>query len=509
MILKTLLMALAIATLAIAQAPAPTTAPSTTAKSRFNEAGFIVSRMDVANAFLVLERALHDYPLAETDRARVHRESDRIAGLFFLNQFSPAVRGLHELADSISPDAPRSVEAKLARALRLRLAPPVAQSDQRMGLRIKISPMYAVEMDRPVKLKLQILPDAQRQPPVLDQEITVETNGLTPVLTLKQPTGVTGKYRVDLVAPDGFRWTVANWHVAERPMDLQRVFNNNRLAVTANPTEQLAQARGAVSARNILLSDRPVETEAVRFFCDPNQLASELDHEIAQLEAGKDPFVNRAGDYWRSVYLGDFQTPVRVYAPEAVTRSGKPAPLVIALHGAGGEEGTFFDAYGLGELKRQADNHGFIVVAPRVEIAKHAPDPVNALVRAISFDYAIDTKRIFAIGHSTGAVTAQSWADLAGNQLAAVVQIAGASEFTGQRGRPPTLLLGGELDLIFPPDRLQAFADKAKQRDLRVQMRRVPSAGHTLIVGEVLPETIDWLMSHGVPTTAPATAPGR
>jgi len=247
-----------------------------------------------------------------------------------------------------------------------------------------------------------------------------------------------------------------------------------------------------------------VETEAARFFVDPNQLVAEVDQEIGQIEAGKDPFVNRAGDYWRTVYLGDFQVPVRIYAPESVTKSGKPAPLVIALHGAGGEEGMFFDAYGLGEIQRQADKHGFIVVAPRVEIAKRAPDAVNALVRAMSFDYSIDPKRVYAIGHSMGAVTAQAWADQTGNPLAAVVQIAGASEFNGAPARAPTLLIGGDLDLIFPPDRLQAFVDKATQRGLRVQMRRVPNAGHTLIVGEVLPEAIDWLMSHGVATTAPA-----
>ncbi|CAN5435135.1 hypothetical protein BH09PLA1_BH09PLA1_03600 [soil metagenome] len=490
------LIVLAIGSLSLAQAPPadPATATNTSGKSRFNEAGFIVTRMDVANAFLSLEKALNERPMPDDQRARVHREFDRITGLFFLLKYSAAVQGLNELTDSIARPAATSIEAKLARALRVRLASAVAQTDQRIGLRIKISPMYSIAMEKPAHLKLEITREGERLP-VLQQDFTVETNGLTPVMTMRQPTGEAGKYRVEIVAPNGFRSFAAMWFVADRPMELLRTFNEKRLRATAQSGEAMAQARVAVDARNALLSDRPSETDAARFFANQSRLASELDFEIGEIEAGSDPFVNRAGDYWRAIYLGDVPVPVRIYVPQRVIDDGKPAPLVIVLHGASGDEGMFFEAYGLGEIKRQADQHGFIVVSPRVDIVKRAADPVNAIVKALSFDYSIDPKRVYAIGHSTGALLAQSWAYSSGGGLAAVVQFSGAAEFTGAQDRPPTLLIGGELDLIFPPDRLQAFADKAKQRGLRVEFRQIKDSGHTLIVGEKLPNAIDWLMS--------------
>lgn len=482
--------------LVCAQQTQPATT-STGAPSKFNEAGFIVTRVDVAQALLGFERMLHDYRIRDAEqRARVNREFDRLTGLYFLFQYSPAVRGLHELTDQIDPNPPRTIEAKLARAMRVRLAPPIAQPDRRMGLRVKISPMYAVTMDQPAKLRLQIIRDGQANP-ILDEPFAVESNGLAPILTLKQPSIDVGGYRVDLVAPDGWRTTATRWYVADRPLDMLRTLNHNRLTVTIRGNEQLYQARAAVAARNDLLTDRPTEAEAARYFIDPIELAGELDQEIAQIENQKDPFVNRAGDYWRTVYLGEFQVPLRIYAPKSVTdNGGKPVAMIIALHGSGAEEGMFFDAYGLGEIKRLADRFGFIVVAPRVDIVRRAPDAVAGLVKAMSYDYAIDTKRVYAIGHSLGALTAQSWANAsAGSGLAAVVQIAGAGEFQGDKNRPRTLVIGGELDLVFAPDRLKKLCDDARLRGLRVELRAIPNSGHTLIVGDVLPDAVNWLLN--------------
>ena len=43
----------------------------------------------------------------------------------------------------------------------------------------------------------------------------------------------------------------------------------------------------------------------------------------------------------------------------------KPAPLLVALHGMGGDENSMFDSYSNGLLKREAERVGFIVACPK------------------------------------------------------------------------------------------------------------------------------------------------
>lgn len=42
-----------------------------------------------------------------------------------------------------------------------------------------------------------------------------------------------------------------------------------------------------------------------------------------------------------------------------------PRPLLVVLHGAGGDENMFPEAYGAGIIKRIAEKHGLLVASPR------------------------------------------------------------------------------------------------------------------------------------------------
>ena len=53
------------------------------------------------------------------------------------------------------------------------------------------------------------------------------------------------------------------------------------------------------------------------------------------------------------------------YGPRGAAK-GKPLPLVIALHGAGGSENMFFDAYGNGKIVDLCRKRGWLLVAPRL-----------------------------------------------------------------------------------------------------------------------------------------------
>ena len=58
----------------------------------------------------------------------------------------------------------------------------------------------------------------------------------------------------------------------------------------------------------------------------------------------------------------DGEVPYRLYRPKSI--GNRPAPAVVALHGAGADETAFLEAYGAGRIRRLADSLGFIVVTP-------------------------------------------------------------------------------------------------------------------------------------------------
>ena len=81
-------------------------------------------------------------------------------------------------------------------------------------------------------------------------------------------------------------------------------------------------------------------------------------------KGGKDPFKGKTGDFERHYLLEGANEimPYRVYVPKGYAAS-KATPLVIALHGLGANEDSFFDVYS--QLPPQlAEKHGFLMAAP-------------------------------------------------------------------------------------------------------------------------------------------------
>jgi predicted esterase len=263
----------------------------------------------------------------------------------------------------------------------------------------------------------------------------------------------------------------------------------NRLAPQDEPL-QLALA--AAKARAALLVNQLSTTDSAQFFCDRPRLAKDLIREIELLEKGEDPYRRRLGDWWRSLPLEKGALPMRVYAPFAATQD-KPVPLVIVLHGAGGDENMFFDAYGAGVIKTLADQHGFLAVAPRVGL-NLSDATIERLVTALRYQYAIDTQSIFLVGHSMGAGAAFALASANPSRYRAVACLAG-----GPRGKaeklPPLLVIAGALDPLANANSLEKGCLALKEAGHAVTFERREDSGHTLLVTEVLPATITWLFS--------------
>ncbi|MEO7521755.1 MAG: hypothetical protein ABIW79_08065, partial [Gemmatimonas sp.] len=85
---------------------------------------------------------------------------------------------------------------------------------------------------------------------------------------------------------------------------------------------------------------------------------------LASVQSGKDPFTGRTGDMERHYRLDAANEimPYRLYIPSKYNAK-QGAPLIIALHGLGATEDSFFESYGPTFLQL-AEASGYIVAAP-------------------------------------------------------------------------------------------------------------------------------------------------
>jgi hypothetical protein len=198
-----------------------------------------------------------------------------------------------------------------------------------------------------------------------------------------------------------------------------------------------------------------------------------------------------------SVMLGGSAVKVMVHVPTGFTG---PRPVIVALHGAGGDERMFFTAYGAGRLREIADRVGAVVVTPNTMQlglrAERFPELLDALERRT----AIDRSRVYVVGHSMGAGITARLASLHPTRIRAVACIAGPCG-APVAGDPPRLVVAGSLDPLAPPARLRPppGTDSAL-----VSYREATGWGHTLLVGHVLEDTIRWLLSHRTAGSPPA-----
>ena len=481
----------------------PTTAP---ASRRLP----LITREDLATAYIRAERAVRDHPPRDPrTRAAAHRAMDRAAYQFFTADHSGAIRTMNELADALrlgrdiavdadqqphpttGPARPPDVRS-VVNAIRVRVSPRVANIHRPSIFNVRLSSLYPIEIARPIDLRLLVREDKPDGKIVFEQPLQLRGDAALPSVSSKQPAAEPGRYRVVLTGKAGEEIDVAKWYVVDRSLDVQRAANERRLFEVKQDNFRQFQALVACRGRNALLTDRPTEVESSQFLIDPTTLLPEVSAEVEALRKGEDPYAGRLGDYWRAIPCGAMQVPSRVYVPKQAN-AGQPMPLVIILHGAGGDENAWFDATAAGEIKRLADRHGFIVVAPNTYWVMPNPNGLKGIVETMAVDYAIDPARIYVIGHSLGAMAAAGMATRAPDGLAGVVLIAGGS-IPPNSAICPTLLIAAELDPLFPPHKLEGAAAEAKQAGLPVEFRLMRESGHALVAGEVLPEAVEWLL---------------
>jgi predicted esterase len=200
----------------------------------------------------------------------------------------------------------------------------------------------------------------------------------------------------------------------------------------------------------------------------------------------------RTGQFWLTIPTGTASTPVRLFVPDAA-KAGKPLPLVVALHGAGGSENLFFDAYGYGLIARLAQERGWLVVAPRAGWLFDGPPPVPAIIDELAKLYPVDKQRIYLVGHSMGAMQGVTLAQESPGRYAAIAVLGAGGSVTKPAAFKdlPVFIGCGREDFLLGGAKGLAESLK-KAAATRVAFKEYPGVEHLLIVQEALPEVVQF-----------------
>jgi predicted esterase len=204
------------------------------------------------------------------------------------------------------------------------------------------------------------------------------------------------------------------------------------------------------------------------------------------LDAGRDPFAGTRGDFrraYRSPVDGTLQ-PYRIFIPDGYDGT-RPVPLLIALHGAGGDENDFFEDFPQAPLQPEVQRHGFILVCPKGRDPHSgyrgpAGQDVFDVLAEVRREYRIDDRRIYLMGHSMGAYATWRLAVEHPDLFAALGPIAGGGDPKDmvKIRHIPQYVVHGASDQTVPVAQSRAMVAAARQAGAEVVYVEAPGAGH-------------------------------
>ena len=312
--------------------------------------------------------------------------------------------------------------------------------------------------------------------------------------------GSTGPIGISLLCQDGIEIPIGQIYLYSQPLSKQRQSQNAQLEKAAPLPPELTRPASRFADRNAQLRDFRHPSRLDDHLLDRSLLANQLDEELTALKSGIDPYENATGDRWFLIHCAQGKLPYRIYAPKTLINKSQdsPLPVIIALHGMGGNEHLFPDGYGGGSIKTLADEHGFLLVSPRTYELAQSADYLDALLEDVANMYSIDHDRVYLLGHSLGAMTTMTLAAQRPGDIAAICAIAGDGRIPENATIPPTLAYLAENDWMVPAKAAEERIEQAQRAGTDIRSHLVPTAGHVLIVHMVLPDAIAWLMSQGV-----------
>jgi predicted esterase len=473
-------------------------------------------RLDLGRAYMRFERTLARHPPEEKRVADLNRAFDALTADFFMGNAGTAITKLEALTRSIAPmvgdlDPERidllgsELEAVREKSGRLRVtlkSAGAAAAAERLEPALVEFRTWREEVGLFEQLALDVKS--------ISRPLSVASTSAARSIEFTELEMIEGAYDAELGCPP-VQWSAQRrgWFVGVEKQRLPipepfietpgLVARRDEIAGILSAIEPdgppLEVALASCRARAALLTAAALKTSTYLIGRNVHALAAQVHREAHALARGEDPYRRLCGDTWRVVRVGADDLPVRVFAPERGDPE-KPLPLFVLFHGMGGDENMFFDGYGAGRIRTLAEERGFLCVAPRGSLRPFSAEAFDALVRALVFDYAIDTKRIYVVGHSLGAASAFELAVSRADRIAGAVCIAGGPSTAEPTALAPLLVVAGEIDPLVAAKPLIARGKRLAQSGFSVDCRTVPNQGHTLVVAATLPTVVDWLLAH-------------
>lgn len=238
---------------------------------------------------------------------------------------------------------------------------------------------------------------------------------------------------------------------------------------------------------------------------------------VAAAKGGKDPFKGRTGDFERHYLLQGANEimPYRVYVPKKYDAS-KPAPLVIALHGLGANEDSFFDSYS--QLAPQlAERYGMLLAAPLgyrrdgfygstamggADVAsrrrsEYSEKDVLEVVRLMKAAYNVDDSRIALMGHSMGAIGTWALGSKYPAMWSALVAFAGTGAPALAAGMKdlPQFVVHGDADNTVNVSGSRNMVEALRKLKANVTYLEVVGGSHTDVVAPNLEIAFQFMVS--------------
>ena len=440
-----------------------------------------ITRADLAASYLRFEQAMEAKPPGESSLRSISQAFDSATIAFFTGRNATAIEAIDSQTRLLT-GTPLD-EADLWR-FKVRVKPSIVQSDKPFIVTTSILRMYGETSSRLIEVKLR---HTRMVKEISLGAIQTGIPGFAS-LSIESITLPEGQYEVT-VSSGGFSMTAGHvFACKELPSTANARFEREIEALPEGADSLLVDA---VKSRIELLKDEPSEGNSAEFLANPIKLMESIEKQIESLKQGKDPFAEGQGDFWIRL-RGSTAFPVRIYVPN--TKATK-LPVVIALHGMGGDENMFLEAYGAGLIRRLAIPKGYLLVSPRTEAFSGSQENVRALLTFLEKAFVIDKERIFLVGHSMGAGAAITVASRTPELFAGVVAIAGVRSFSPDQSFPPVMFVAGELDAIASPAQMRRVFDSAKAAGAATEFKVYEGLGHTMVVAAALPTALDWLLT--------------